>query len=465
MVQPRTVIVGAGLTGLACAFDIARAGSDVRVFERRQQPGGVVGTIARDGFLFETGPNTIQGSSAAFLRLVSDLDLASRLIHTGAESATRWLWFQGRLVALPRSPLGLLTTPVLSRSARLRLATEVLRGFVPPEDEREPTFEAFLTERIGREATQTLAGAFVRGIYAADLSELGARSAFPRLWDAAVRRGGLVRGLLLGRKKGGEESRSVRVPRTSLVSFPDGLQELVGALRRDLGSRVRTGVGVERIERFGSGWNVATSDGSSVFADRVVLAVQAPAARVLLERANFEEEARALAAIGHASVTVVHLAFASGLELPRGFGYLVPPAAEARGSMAPRALGTIFTSNLFPGRAPSGGSSCASFYRTTDVNSLSDNERIELARADLRLALARTDVPHPTAHHIQCWDDVIPRLAPGHDRRMTELTGALRERCPSLHLAGSYIGGVSVDSVIATGRATARDVLRRERRA
>jgi oxygen-dependent protoporphyrinogen oxidase len=465
--QSRTVVVGAGLAGLACAFDLARAGADVVVFERAPRPGGAVGTLHRSGFTFEIGPNTVPAKSPSFRSLALDLGLAERLIHTRDESATRWLWFQGRLVALPRSPLGLLTTPVLGARARLFLATEPLRRFVPPDGDVEPTFEQFLTERIGREATGVLAGAFVRGVYAAEIEELGARSAFPRLWSATVSRGGLVRGLLLGRKNHREESRfeGQRIPRTALVSFPSGMQAMVDALERELGRRVHVGVGVERVTRDGARWIVATSDGSATFADRVVIATQAPVAHNLL--ANVIDTS-ALAAIRHAEITVVHLGFARDVVLPRGFGYLVPPDESARGSIAPRALGTIFTSNVFAGRTPEGASSIASFYRTPrgralEGSALDDGALVDLACDDLRLALGAATRPRPTLHHIQRWNDVIPRLEPGHDRRMSALIEDLREREPTLHLAGSYVGGVSVDAVIATGRRIAREVLLRER--
>lgn len=462
MVRRRIVIVGAGLAGLTCARDLARAGHDVLVFERDPRAGGAVHTLRRDGFTFELGPNTIPSSSAAFASLVDDLGLRSRLIHTGGAGSTRWLWFHGKLVALPGSPVGLITTPLLSPSAKLRFATEVLRRFVPPDDGREPSFEEFLSERIGRESTRLLAGAFVRGVYAAEIGELGARSAFPRMWQASVRHGGLVRGLLFGRSKALEEKRSAaeRASRSVLMSFPGGLSELVDALVVELGARMRVGLGVERLQRHGRGWLVATSDGNAVFADRVVVATQAPGAAKLLDGLF---DTSPLRRVRHARVSVVLLGFQPGPVLPAGFGYLVPPDESARGSIAPRALGTIFTSNLFPERAPAGGAATASFYRTDDLGGLDGAELVDVACADLALALGVTKPPRAAVHHIQRWNDVIPRLEPEHDRRLAAYHERLREDLPTLHLAGSYVGGVSVDSVIATGRSVAREVQLRER--
>ena len=50
------VVVGAGLSGLAAALHLAGAGHRVTVLEREAVPGGRSGTLARDGFRFDTGP-------------------------------------------------------------------------------------------------------------------------------------------------------------------------------------------------------------------------------------------------------------------------------------------------------------------------------------------------------------------------------------------------------------------------
>lgn len=53
----RTVIVGAGVAGLATAALLARQGHDVEVFERGDAIGGRAGSVERDGFRFDAGPS------------------------------------------------------------------------------------------------------------------------------------------------------------------------------------------------------------------------------------------------------------------------------------------------------------------------------------------------------------------------------------------------------------------------
>ncbi|WP_373802104.1 FAD-dependent oxidoreductase, partial [Bacteroides heparinolyticus] len=53
-----TVVIGAGITGLTCAFRLKEKGADVAVLERLDRVGGQIHTVREEGFVFESGPNT-----------------------------------------------------------------------------------------------------------------------------------------------------------------------------------------------------------------------------------------------------------------------------------------------------------------------------------------------------------------------------------------------------------------------
>ena len=53
----RVVIIGAGIGGLATANMLAKAGYDVAIYEKNDQPGGHAGMMEIKGFRFDTGPS------------------------------------------------------------------------------------------------------------------------------------------------------------------------------------------------------------------------------------------------------------------------------------------------------------------------------------------------------------------------------------------------------------------------
>jgi oxygen-dependent protoporphyrinogen oxidase len=435
------LVLGAGLSGLACAFDLARAGRDVQLFESAAHAGGVVGTRERDGYRFELGPHTLQASSQSFRGLCGDLGLAGRLVTSGRH---RTVGPGGGGRAGPGSLGAMIGTPLLSLSGKLRIATEVLRRYRPPADGGEPDMQSFLVERLGREAALRLGGAFVRGVYAAELQDLGAASAFPRMYGAALQHGGLVRGLARRPKSPGS---------LDLLSFPGGLQELVDALARALGPRLHLGEAAISIERAGPLWRVRTNRALHE-AHELVLALPLQPALELLRGLGIE--ARELALLRHAHVVLVHSGYARAelSSFPRGFGFLVPPP-EAGSGPGPRALGMIFASNLFEGRAPAGCVSVAGFYRGEELEALDEGARIAQAGRDLALALGLARTPEARVGATRSWKNVIPRYSPGHRLRVRALCSALAQQAPGVHLAGPWVDGVSVEAVIARGRAVA----------
>jgi oxygen-dependent protoporphyrinogen oxidase len=99
------VVVGAGISGLVCAHALERAGLRVAVLEAGPRAGGVIGSVQEQGFLWETGPNSALETSPLIGQLVDSFGLRAAFRQASAHADKRYVVKNGKLVALPGSPL------------------------------------------------------------------------------------------------------------------------------------------------------------------------------------------------------------------------------------------------------------------------------------------------------------------------------------------------------------------------
>src|SRR5580692_2255582 len=94
-------VIGAGISGLACAFRLHRLGRSVTLFESSSNVGGLIGTALQDGFLFETGPQSFQGTET-ILALARELGIEGELCRADPK-APRYVLRHGKLIEIPMS--------------------------------------------------------------------------------------------------------------------------------------------------------------------------------------------------------------------------------------------------------------------------------------------------------------------------------------------------------------------------
>ena len=136
----------------------------------------------------------------------------------------------------------------------------------------------------------------------------------------------------------------------------------------------------------------------------------------------------------------------------RGFGFLVPRSEKLH------ILGTLFSSALFPGRAPAGRQLLTSFIGGALEREAIDwpDERVwEIVQSELQIVL-KTSTP-PERVQLKRRIHAIPQYKIGHERLMTSLKKELSS-APGLFLTGNYMEGVSVASCMESGERTARAV-------
>ncbi|MBL0209708.1 MAG: protoporphyrinogen oxidase [Holophagaceae bacterium] len=324
-----TLILGGGVSGLVTAWHLQKRGEAVEVWEAQETIGGWVRTLpwpdadGRPGHV-ERGPQGVlvaPGSAAD--RLFKELELEVRSPGHGA----RWVGMGGSLIPVPAAPVALLFSRLMSVTAKLRMMME---PFVPVRSlEPEENLSAFVARRLGRGVAENLLPAMVAGVLAAPAESLSVE-ALPKLlqWEA---KGSLFKGM----RSGG--SSSLMVPKGGMGMLPKRLAERL--------SGVRTGLRAEGLERLESGrWRVWGA-GELREADRVLLALPAYEASVLLGPIA-PQSAEALAAIPYTSVRLRHSRHARLAPLDDSFGFLVHPP-EGHGF-----LGALVPSWIDPDSAP-----------------------------------------------------------------------------------------------------------------
>ncbi|MGH7569407.1 MAG: protoporphyrinogen/coproporphyrinogen oxidase [Gemmatimonadales bacterium] len=87
-----TVVVGgAGIAGLAAAWELKRAGVDAIVLESERRAGGVIVTERPEpGWIVEGGPDGFHASDSAIPELAAELGIAGRLIRAATRGTFGW---------------------------------------------------------------------------------------------------------------------------------------------------------------------------------------------------------------------------------------------------------------------------------------------------------------------------------------------------------------------------------------
>lgn len=443
---PNIAVIGAGITGLTAAFCLHRKGIPVTVYEASDRVGGVIQSLRRDGYLAEFGPNTILETSPRIGQLVRDAGLESRRLDPDPNASARYVVRYHRPVAMPGSPLGFFTTELFSFKAKLAVLRE---PFVPARrDGKEESVAEFVKRRLGQEFLDHAIDALVAGVYAGDPYKLSVPQAFPKLAQLEDKYGSLIKGQIFGareRKRRGEVAKD-RAPK---FSFDEGLQVLPDTLRERLGAAVRLETPVTRLIQTASGWTAEYLErGQPQRAEHSGVLFAGTAfklAELKIESAaplNFG----VLSEIRYPPVASVVLGFRrEDVAHPcSGFGMLIPKIEGFK------ILGTIFSSSLFPNRAPAGHLTLTNYVggeRYPDLASLPPERLFALTCEDLRVLLGVRG--KPTFQHSVFYPRAIPQYSLGYGR-YRELMAQAEAKAPGLFLAGHYRDGISLgDSLVS----------------
>jgi protoporphyrinogen/coproporphyrinogen III oxidase len=452
--SPTVLVIGGGISGLACAWRLHQLRQNVLLLERSRQLGGVIETVEQEGFRFDLGPQSF-ATTQALSELIDELGLASEIV--GADPrAPRYILKRGRLVPAPLSPAQLLLTSLLSIRTKTRILSEPFQRTRPPATDE--SVAGFVRRKFGADLLENLVAPFVSGVWAGDPEKLSLASAFPAVRRLEERYGSVIRGAVKQRRENSGK-------RPSLCNFRGGMSALVTVLTTKLGDSALTDAeitGIRRAPQPSSNRFEITYklDGAEHLLSVPAIVVATPtdeAAQLLHE---LEPKFRGLLArIEYASVAQVSAGYGleqinywnseKGLE---GFGFLVPRSEGLR------LLGTVWNSSLFPERAPHGMVCFTSFLGgTTDpeIASYSPERIAAIAHTELSSILGITGAP--AAQHTSCWQQALPQYNIGHQGTIASLKD-VSARTPGVFLAGNYFAGPAIGACVEHANEVARNV-------
>lgn len=448
------LVVGAGISGLVCAYALRKAGIDAQLVEASSRPGGVIRSERRDGFLLELGPQSFSGT-APLLELCRDLGVEGQLVQAPRHAA-RYVLVDGALRQVPLSPPAFFASSLFSAGTKWSVLRDLFGTSQPPE--RDESVAAFVRRKFSAELLEKLVGPFVSGIYAGDPEQLSLRGAFPQLHAAEKSTGSIVRGMIrAARAKKGPRGRP------ALLSFLESNETLIHALAARLGSGLRCGAKVIGIRPGAGGvadkFEVRVSAGGGeeiIEAGQLILATPANVSAKLLNNVDVSFEI-ALGGIVYAPVGIVSLGFRRsdvGHTL-EGFGFLVPRSTSLS------ILGSVWNSSLFPGRAPDGHVLLTSFVGgTTNPQAVtrSSPELISLVYQAIAPVLHLRQAP--IFSNVEIYERAIPQYHLGYMDRVTTLERLLL-KYPGLRLTGNYLRGPAISACVEQSLSVAGEIAER----
>lgn len=416
------VVVGAGITGLTCAWRLRKLGIETVVLERSDRIGGVIRTEKINGHLVEWGPSTMLPTAHTF-GFLEELGLSDDLIEANPKSP-RYVVVNGRLRPIPLGPLNF---------------KGILRGLSEPlvrsKSQGDESVAGFFRRRFGAQIHDRLVAPFVTGIFAGNTEKLSVGAVFPRILEIEQQYGSVIVGMLRAKPKQGA---AAKPRRSTLSSFPEGLEKLPQRIAEDLVIHTRC-----------SGVRI----GTDIQAKATILAVPAySAAEILAEM--YPDLASLLKSVEYAPIVVATTSVPrSSLTVPlQGFGFLAPQSERLV------ILGTIFSSLLFENRAPDDRILLTSFLGgglRPEVFDWPDERIWDAVCPELKRLLKTSIQPEPLAvlrHRL-----AIPQYNIGQQQRVEAIASELA-RIPGLFVTGNFLHGVSLPACMEHGDTTAAAV-------
>ena len=442
-------VVGAGISGLAVTSFLRQTypSATLLLVEKQNRPGGAIHSYHQDGYLAEWGPHGFLDNCQESKELIALAGLLDRAVTAPLGKFVRYLCLQGQLAMVPQSPLKIIGSNFISWGAKGR----VLAEWRQPPLAGTPSVAQWVEHRFGK-ALLPFADAIFTGTYAGDIEKLRIDAVMPGVREMEKNHGSVLRALVHKKRTKRNNPSAEKRTLPAMTSFSTGMEELPLALAAKL---VREDVLLYNTELLtitpaADGWQMQTSQGEC-HCRQLVLALSQNQSLSLLAQ-HLPQAAPPIASLPESQIASVLLGFSREAAIPFGFGYLAPEREQRF------ALGALFSTHMFPGRAPEGCQLLEALVggrRHPERLELSDNELIEDVLADLKELMELPEKPAFTA--VLRPASGIPQLEAGYTG-LLDWRQALSTAHPSLHLCGFGWKGIGINDMIKEAKLIASQI-------
>lgn len=453
----RVGIVGGGISGLVAAYELQKRGIPFTLYESGWRMGGIVETTRDAGFVMEGGPDGWVTEKPWLRELLVELGLGDEMVPSNDAERVTYVYRDGVLHAIPDGMRMMVPTDLDALRKSSLFSGQAINAYeeeisradklkqYAAEHNEDESVASFVRRHFGDEVTRTIAAPLLAGVFGGDVEQLSASSVMPQFVAMEREYGSLIVAL---REKARHNEGAI------FTSLKSGMGMVVETLLTKIpAEKIRSSCRVDKVARDGDAWLV----GEDRF-DQLVLATPTHVTRSLLF--DVDMEASKLLAIDASSAVLVFLGYDAEQaremkkQVPRGFGFLVPP-----GTAGTDLLAGTFVDQKFSHRVPEGGVALRAFFGSAAAERYQDESDaflVAVARRQMEEVL-KVALPEPKGSVVRKWPRSLPQYGVGHADRMRRLAERMA-LYPTLTLLGNAYRGVGLPDLVRDARAEAQRI-------
>ena len=432
-------IIGAGIKGLTTAYKQELLGNESYIFEQSNRIGGaLISKHHHSGYLTEDGAHTLLLNSIELERFIHSFEsLKSSMVESNPTTKNRFILKNNHLYPIQPTPTSILTSNLLPIKTRYKIISEIFKK--PTIRNFDLSLRDFFIEHFDEAFTDYLINPFIAGTYAGNPKHLSAKNTFPSLLDYEKQYGSILKGLILNKSSF----------KNKIISFKNGLSELPAAIAAKLKNKPILESQILNISKENDRWKIhfkknEESTSSLCYFDELHCTLPAFQISKLPFDDSIKKDCPKFESIEHPPVSVLSLGYhKSEIQHPlNGFGYLIPEVENKN------CLGGLFTSKIFPNRAPKDHELLTFFIggsRSPESASLDTDKLIHTLSPSLSKLFGINSKPRFIYQRF--WGQSIPQYSLEHSQFLNTITD-FEKKYENFFFVGNYKQGISLSQSI-----------------